>query len=123
MENNTDWTRKYYSDEAQEKIEQGKQRWSPELQERVTEEWTDLFRDVEAAIARGEDPASKPAQALGARWKKLVEAFTGGNSEVGAGLGKLYADRPNWPAQAQQQMALFGNKAVLDYIHKVSACK
>jgi len=123
MENNTDWARKYYSDEALEKIEEGKQRWSPELQERVTKEWTDLFRDVEAAIARGDDPASKSAQALGARWKKLVEAFTGGNPEVGAGLNRLYADRPNWPEQAHQQMAPFSNKAVWDYIHRVTACK
>jgi len=123
MENNTDWTRKYYSDEALEKIEQRKQRWSPELQERVTKDWTDLFRDVEAAIARGDDPAGKPAQALGARWKKLVEAFTGGDPQVSAGLGKLHADRPGWPAHAQQQMAPFSNKAVWDFIHKVIACK
>ena len=123
MENNTDWTRKYYSDEALGKIEQGKQRWSPELQERATKEWTDLFRDVEAAIARGDEPASKPAQALGARWEKLVEGFTGGNPEVGAGLGRLWADRQNWPDHAQQQMAPFSNKAVWDYIHKVTACK
>jgi hypothetical protein len=82
-----------------------------------------LFRDVEAAIARGEDPASQQAQSLGARWKKLVEGFTGGDPEVSAGLGRLYADRPNWPANAQQQMAPFSNPKVWDYIHKVSACK
>ncbi len=123
MENNTDWTRKYYSDEALEKIDEGKQRWSPELQERATKEWTDLFRDVEAAIVRGDDPASKPAQALGARWNKLLEGFTGGNPEVGAGLGRLWADRQNWPGHAQQQMPPFSNKTVWDYIHKVTACK
>lgn len=123
MENNTDWTRKYYSDEALERIDEGKQRWSPELQERATKEWTDLFRDVEAAIARGDDPACKPAQALGARWNKLLEEFTGGNPEVGAGLGRLWADRQNWSGHAQQQMAPFSNKTVWDYIHKVTACK
>lgn len=123
MENNIDWSQKYYSDEAREKIEQSRQRWSPELQERVTKEWTDLFRDVEAAIARGDDPAGKPAQALSARWKKLVDSFTGGNPEVGAGLGRLWADRQNWPEHAQQQMAPFSNKAVWEYIHRVTARK
>jgi MerR family transcriptional regulator, thiopeptide resistance regulator len=123
MENNTDWSRKYYSDQAQEKIEQGRQRWTPELQERATKDWTDLFRDVEAAIAQGADPAGKQAQALGARWKKLIEAFTGGDREVSAGLGRLYADRPNWPQHAQDQMAPFSNQAVWDYIHKVISCK
>lgn len=123
MQNNTDWAKKYYSEEALEKIEQGKQRWSPELQERVTKEWTDLFRDVEAAIARGEDPGGKHAQSLGTRWKKLVEGFTGGDPKVSTGLNRLYADRPNWPASAQQQMAPFSNPEVWNYIHKVIACK
>jgi DNA-binding transcriptional MerR regulator len=123
MQNNSDWARKYYSDEALERIEQGKQRWSPELQERITKEWTDLFRDVETAIARGEDPSSEQAQALGTHWKKLVEAFTGGNREISDGLNQLYADRANWPVNAQQQMAPFSNQKVWEYIHKVIACK
>lgn len=123
MQNNGDWAKKYYSDEALGKLEQSKQRWSPELQERVTKEWTDLFRDVEAAIACGEDPASEPAQALGARWRKLVDAFTGGDREVSSGLNRLHADRANWPADARQQMAPFSNQKVWEYIHQVIACK
>ncbi len=123
VQNDTDWTKKYYSDAALDKIEHGKQRWSPELQERVTKEWTELFRDVEEAIARGKDPQSQDAQALGARWKTLLEGFTGGDPEVSGGLNRLYADRPNWPAAAQQQMAPFSNKKVWDYIHQVIACK
>jgi DNA-binding transcriptional MerR regulator len=123
MQNNTDWAKKYYNDAALEEIEQGKQRWSPELQERVTREWTDLFRDVEAAIARGESPAGEAAGALGARWRKLVEGFTGGDPEVSAGLNRLYADRANWPASAQQQMAPFSNPKVWEFIHQVISCK
>jgi DNA-binding transcriptional MerR regulator len=123
MENNTDWTRKYYSDEAHQKIEEGRGRWTPELQEQATQDWTNLFRDVESAIAKGVEPASKQAQALGARWKKMIGAFTGGDREVGAGLGRLHADRPNWPQSAQEQMAPFSNKAVWEYIHKVIECQ
>jgi len=123
MENNTDWAKQYYSAAALEKIEHGKQRWSPELQERVTKEWTELFRDVEAAIARGDNPASETAQALAARWKKLVEGFTGGDPEVSAGLDRVYADRANWPASAQQQMAPFSDPKVWEFIHKVTSCK
>ena len=123
MENNMDWTRKYYSDAALENIERGRQRWTPELQAQATKDWTDLFRDVEAALAQGIDPASRQAQALGARWKKLIESFTGGDREIASGLGRLYADRTEWPQHAQEQMAPFSNKAVWDFIHKVIACK
>ena len=121
MQNNSDWAKKYYSEDALETIEQGRQKWSPELQERVTKEWTDLFRDVEAAIAREENPASEAAKALGVRWKKLVEGFTGGDPEVSRGLGKVWADRQNWTPTMKEQSAPFTNPKVWEFIRKASA--
>jgi MerR family transcriptional regulator, thiopeptide resistance regulator len=100
MQNETDWTSKYYSEEAKAAIEERKNLWSPELQERVTREWNELFRDVEAAL--GEDPASATVQELVARWKKLVGEFTGGSPEIQKGLNKMYSDSSNWPEQQQQ---------------------
>jgi len=119
MQDNMDWSKKYYSAEAQAKIEERKQLWSPELQERVYREWQDLFRDVEAAL--GEDPAGEKGQALAARWKKLVEGFTGGDPQITAGLGKMYQDRANWPPTMQQRMQSFNNKAVWEFIQRAFA--
>ncbi len=100
MQNDADWTSKYYSDSAKVKVDARKSRWSPELQERVTREWNELFRDVEAAL--GEDPAVPKAQALAARWRKLVGEFTGGDPEIQKGLNAMYADQANWPAERKQ---------------------
>ena len=100
MQNDADFTSKYYSESAKAKIEERKAMWSPELQEQATRQWNELFRDVEAAL--GEDPAGPKAQALAARWRKLVEGFTGGDPEIQKGLNALYADQKNWPADAQQ---------------------
>lgn len=99
MQNNTEWGKKYYSPGAQAKIEALKktQPWTPELQAQVTEDWTALLADVEAAVGAGEDPASANAQALAARWRKLIEGFTGGDPEIQKGLNKMWADKPNWP--------------------------
>jgi uncharacterized Ntn-hydrolase superfamily protein len=119
MQDNMDWSKKYYSEEAQAKIEERKKLWSPELQERIYREWAELFRDVEAAL--GEDPAGKKAQILAARWKKLVEGFTGGDPQITVGLSKMYADRPNWPASIAQRMQPFSNKKVWDFIHTAFA--
>jgi len=119
MQDNMDWSKKYYSDEAQNKIEERKQLWSPENQERWSKEWSDLFREVEAAL--GEGPASEKAQALAARWKKLVEAFTGRDPQITAGLKKMYQDRPNWPVNMQQRMQPFSNKQVWEFIQKAFA--
>src|SRR5438876_10682138 len=56
MEQNTEWTKKYYSDTAQAKIEERKNLWSPELQERVTRDWAELVADIEKAMADGVKP-------------------------------------------------------------------
>jgi DNA-binding transcriptional MerR regulator len=100
MQNNMDWSNKYYSPEAQTKVEERKKLWSPELQERVSRDWAALFSDIEKSL--GENPASERAQALAARWRKLVGEFTGGDPVIQEGLNEMWADKPNWPAQAQQ---------------------
>lgn len=101
MQENVEFTKKYYSEEAQAKLAERRNEWKPEMQAEVTRAWNELFRDVEAAL--DEDPASAKAQALAARWRKLVEAFTGGDPEVSRGLGKAWADRGNWPASMKEQ--------------------
>lgn len=105
MQNDAEWLMKYYNEAAQAKLAERRQEWSPDLQERVSRQWMELIRDVEAAL--GEDPAGDRGQALAARWTGLVEEFTGGDPEVAGGLKKLYADSANWPSQAQQQMQPF----------------
>lgn len=100
MQNNTDWMMRYYNDEARAKVEERKKLWSPELQEKVTKQWAGLIADIEAAV--GEDPASAKAQALAERWQKLLEGFTGGDSQIQAGLNKMYADQKNWPGHFQK---------------------
>jgi DNA-binding transcriptional MerR regulator len=101
MQNNTDWSKKYYSEAAQANVEARKALWSPELQERVMREWTALVADVEAAL--GEDPAGPKAQALAARWRTLVEGFTGGDPEIQKGLNKMWADKQHWPAAERER--------------------
>ena len=102
MQNDTDWSKQYYSEEAKVAVEERKALWSPELQERVSRDWAQLFADVEAAIGSGEDPASVRAQELAGRWKNLVGEFTGGNPEIQKGLNKMYADQDNWPEKQKQ---------------------
>ena len=101
MQNSTDWSKKYYSEDAKAKVEERKALWNPELQAQVTQQWTALVADVTAAL--GEDPAGPRAQALAARWRALVEGFTGGDPEVQKGLNTMWADKEHWPAQEQQR--------------------
>lgn len=101
MQNDADWAGKYYSEEGRAKVDERKALWSPELQARVTNDWNQLFQDVEAAV--GEDPTSPKAQALAARWRRLVAEFTGDDPEIQKGLNRMYADQPNWPEAQRRQ--------------------
>jgi len=95
METNNDWMEKYQTEESRAKVEARKPLWSPELQERVSRQWVELIADVEAAM--GEDQAGEKAQALAARWNALVGEFTGGDAAIAGSVGRMWADRANWP--------------------------
>ena len=98
MQNNMEWTRQYYSEEAQEEIAKQKATVPPEAIEQAQRDWPVLIKLVEDAIAAGEKPDGAEAQALADRWVTLIQGFTGGNKEIQTGLNKMYADRANWPA-------------------------
>ncbi len=102
MQNTTDWSRKYYSDEARAKIEERRNEWTPELQAQVTKDWDQLFGDIEASL--NEDPSSPKAQELASRWKTLLSGFTGGDPEIAKGLNAMYADRANWPQEQKERV-------------------
>jgi hypothetical protein len=104
MQTNTDWTKKYYNEEAQKLIETRRAFWNPELQKQTEEAWASLYKDIESAAKRGIDPASAEAQALADRHAKLIESFTGGHASIDEGLKQLYADRQNWPEEFKKML-------------------
>jgi DNA-binding transcriptional MerR regulator len=97
MQNNMDWTKKYYSKEAEQKIEERAATIPPEVIEQGQRDWATLIREVETAVSEGVDPKSERAASLAARWSELIRGFTGGNPEIQAGLNKMYSDQTNWP--------------------------
>jgi DNA-binding transcriptional MerR regulator len=121
MQDSNQFMNQYYSEEAQAKLAEKRKEWKPEMQAEVTKAWTDLIRDVEAAL--DEDPASEKAQALLARWQKLVEGFTGGDPSISQGLGKAWADRGDWSGQLKEQTAPFANPKIWEFIRKAASAK
>lgn len=99
MQNNMEWIKKYYTEEQLEELAARNQ---PGVHERAQREWAALIKEVEEAARAGVDPASERAQALAARWSKLIEEFTGGNPAIAESLRRLYADQANWPATFQK---------------------
>ncbi len=96
MKQNMDWTKKYYSETAPGKIEELKKIWSPELQDRVSNDWRQLYSEIKTAIAESVKPSDEKAQNFVRRWNALINEFTNGDAEIRDGLNKMYSDEKNW---------------------------
>lgn len=78
-------------------------------------EWPELIAAVRAAMERGDDPASAPVQRLAARWRELVEQFTGGDPGLTASVRSVYH---NEPAVAHKTGL---DPEILDYVARANA--
>ena len=103
MQNSQEWKGQYFSAEAKAKVAERQRLWSPELQEKATQDWNNLYKDVEACLNAGEDPAGAKAQALAVRWRELVNQFTGGDPDIQKGLNAMWNDSANWPKDVKAQ--------------------
>jgi DNA-binding transcriptional MerR regulator len=94
METRKEWMKKYFTEEQLADL---RNRWSPEVKAESERGWSELARDTEEAISRGELPGGKARRQLAARRQKLLEQFTGGDPGIRESFRKLYADQSNWP--------------------------
>jgi len=109
MEQNTDWQKKYftedqlrtieelgtesYSHEARENLASlHPNEWTEEDQKRVDERYDALHAGVRRLVAEGGDPGSPEAQSLAEQQISLLHEFTRGGPEVIAGLGNWWAN-------------------------------
>lgn len=98
MQNDWEWTQKYYSEEALQKLEERRQNISQDAVAQAERDWTILIGEVEDAVARGVAPSTDEARALAARWRALIGQFTQGDAEIQSGLNRLWSDTSHWPA-------------------------
>ena len=119
MQNNMDWTKKYYSEDAKQKIAEQAASISPEEIEQGQRDWARLIREVETAVSEGMDPGSEAAGNLAMRWSELIKAFTGGDREIQSGLNKMYSDQSNWPANFPKPFS----DAAGEFIHEAMASR
>jgi hypothetical protein len=58
-----------------------------------------------------------------ARWKQLVDNFTGGNPDITEGVQKAWADRANWPGQLQRLSEPYSDRRVWAFIGQAAAAR
>lgn len=102
MQNDWEWTKKYYSEEALERLEEVRQSVSADAVAQAERDWSALIAEVEGGAARGLDPSGDEAQALAKRWSALLRQFTQGNAEIQRGLNELWSNASHWPSDFQR---------------------
>jgi DNA-binding transcriptional MerR regulator len=110
-QNNTDWAKQYFTEEQLRQMQELSERsytegararlaartWTEEDQKRVDAQYADLYAGVRRVVAAGQQPGDPEAQTLAGQAVGLIEAFTGGDAEISAGLNtwwKSFAEIP-----------------------------
>lgn len=81
---------KYYSAEQMQQLEQRAKELGEEGMARAQQEWAQLIEEVRAELDAGTPADSERLKPLVARWKSLIEQFTGGDHEIEKSLKRMY---------------------------------
>ena len=109
MQEAQNWTDRYYSPEGLKALRERREAITPEQQVEIGTKWQLLYHDLQDALDRGVSPDSDQGRAFVARWLRIADEFSLGNSEIGEGFRRLYEDESHWPeddtaAKLRQQM-------------------
>jgi MerR family transcriptional regulator, thiopeptide resistance regulator len=135
MEQQNTWHKKYFTDEQLQTMQElGEQSYTPEAraklesrgpwteddQKRVDAQYAALYAGVRRATAAGQEPGGEEGQALAGQAIGLLEAFTGGDPEIWAGLQQFWKNHADLPAQ-RQPMQIPLNEAEADFLNQAKA--
>jgi DNA-binding transcriptional MerR regulator len=81
---------KYYTPEQLEALEARRRDLGDDAIRHAEDEWAQLIAEAERLRAEGVDPSDARVQPLAARWRELVEQFTGGDLGIAASLKAMY---------------------------------
>lgn len=88
-------TAQYFTEEQRKELEQRGKALGEQAIRRGEEQWKELIDEVRAEMQKGTDPTSQTVQRLAGRYRKLIEAFTGGNKGIEKSLSKMYQQEPD----------------------------
>jgi MerR family transcriptional regulator, thiopeptide resistance regulator len=135
MEQQNTWHKKYFTDEQLQTMQELGERsytpearaklesrgpWTEEDQRRVDAQYAALYAGVRRATAAGHDPGDEAGQALAGEAIGLLEAFTGGDPEVWAGLQQFWKNHADLPAQ-QRPMQIPLSEAEAAFLEQAKA--
>ena len=81
---------RYYTPEQLDALEARRRELGDDAVRAAEDEWAQLIAEAERLRAEGVDPSDARVRPLAARWRQLVEQFTGGDPAIAASLKAMY---------------------------------
>lgn len=85
---------KYFTEEQLDTLKQRREALGDRAIAAAEREWPELIAAMRREMAAGTDPADPRVRELARRWRDLLEAFSGGDTELAASVGRLYREEP-----------------------------
>lgn len=108
---------RYYTPEQLDYLAQRREEVGQARMQEVGGEWARLQADVQAAMDAGTDPCDPGVQALAAKWKGLIEEFTGGNEGIRQSLNNLYQNE-----ESVHGMNVAAMRPMMEYVGRAWKC-
>jgi hypothetical protein len=89
---------KHFTPEQLEALSARREALGEDAIRQAEEEWPRLIAQVREEMRKGTDPASPVVQAMAARWRELIQAFSGGDVGIESSLGKMFKAEPQMAA-------------------------
>jgi DNA-binding transcriptional MerR regulator len=112
VQNEIEFMKKYYSEEAWGKRQQYYEAWPPP-------DFESLFHEIGTAL--DDDPAGEKAQALKARWIRVLNSRVTGDPAVQAGALAAWNDREHWPASLREKVREWKIEQIVDFLARALA--
>jgi len=93
---------KYYNPDQLQRLGRRREELGTEAIGAVQREWGEIFAALRSEMARGTNPTDARLDDYRQRAKELVHSFTGGDADIGASLGEMWANED--PAKVSHGM-------------------
>ncbi len=103
---------RYYTPEQQAYLSKRAEELGPERMAQAPKDWAQLYADAKAAAEAGVDPHGEEGQALVARKRALIEAFTGGDPGILDSLRRMTGEDPS------VRQAISGDAAAMEFLRR-----
>ncbi|HEX7323732.1 MAG TPA: TipAS antibiotic-recognition domain-containing protein [Rhodanobacteraceae bacterium] len=85
---------RHFTAEERKQLRERAERFGADNMQRYNQQWQQLIAEVRGAMAAGQQPSAPVVLELARRWYALIQAFSGGDANLGRKMRAAYEAEP-----------------------------